>query len=227
MLSLDPTFSADSFEMVGGRNGETAEMLIIRGDDVTILSLRGSDEIEDWFKNINVMPRRSQYGTMLGGFQCEAEKLIDICLAEYDRAGAVYFTGHSKGGGEGICLMNMIRVRRSGVKIRGAYFFGCPRALGVGTADKFTQAYRGRVFRVVNNNDIVCRVPPHGTYGHVNPGSRAYISRNNKLWLGKVDPWRLRYDRFMGRVDAWKSGCTFDGLHDHYPMDKRYVSKLL
>ena len=222
---LDKTLSEIKLIEIG-----TAEVLFIRGKNTTIIAFRGSDEKGDWIKNLTVAKKKMRYGSVMKGFDDEMSKLWVKCLVEYDNSHSIYVTGHSKGGGEGVCFLNRLIAARIGGqvilnsgKLKAAYFFGCPRSLGKDTADSFTNIYNNRVFRVENNNDIVCRVPSQLRFKHVCPENRIYISRSGKIMHGNIPYATLAYDRVMGRIESWKKGIKFDGLSDHAPIGSRYI----
>jgi pimeloyl-ACP methyl ester carboxylesterase len=69
----------------------------------------------------------------------------------------IWFGGHSLGAA--LATLSADRYPYAA----GVYAFGSPR---IGDRD-FRDRYRARAFRIINNNDIVSRVPPRGRYRHV------------------------------------------------------------
>ena len=79
-------------------------------------------------------------------------------LTQLDGKGCkLWVTGHSLGA----ALATLCASRYDNVQ--GVYTFGSPR---VGN-DGFKEKLDANIYRVVNNDDIVARVPPPGTYVHV------------------------------------------------------------
>jgi len=79
-------------------------------------------------------------------------------LTQLDGKGCkLWVTGHSLGA----ALATLCAGRYNNVQ--GVYTFGSPR---VGN-DGFKEKLDANIYRVVNNDDIVARVPPPGTYVHV------------------------------------------------------------
>jgi triacylglycerol lipase len=78
----------------------------------------------------------------------------------------IWTTGHSLGA----ALATLFADRYGNVQ--GVYTFGSPR---VGNGD-FRDQINVRIYRIVNNNDIVPRVPPRGAYVHV--GKLKFIDRD-------------------------------------------------
>lgn len=100
-------------------------------------------------------------GKVHQGFK-EALKEVWFDLLPYitklDRKGCkIWVTGHSLGA----ALATLCAVRYG--KVQGVYSFGSPR---VGN-DVFKENFDVRIYRIVNNDDIVARVPPPGAYVHV------------------------------------------------------------
>jgi pimeloyl-ACP methyl ester carboxylesterase len=74
-----------------------------------------------------------------------------------DKGCKIWITGHSLG-----AALATLCANRYG-KVQGVYSFGSPR---VGN-DVFKEKLDVKIYRVVNNDDIVARVPPPGAYVHV------------------------------------------------------------
>ncbi|WP_269134483.1 lipase family protein [Spiractinospora alimapuensis] len=59
------------------------------------------------------------------------------------------------------------------------YTYGQPRTCDQALADAYDEAFAGRMFRFVNNNDVVPRVPPEPVYRHV--AVEKYIDADGNL----------------------------------------------
>ena len=197
----------------------TAEVLFCIGVDDSIIAFRGSDSVRDWFANLAISKSSRSYGDVMTGFDDEAGALYAKCIEVYDGASNVYVTGHSKGAATGTCFLNRIILNRGGRKLLSAYFFGCPRSLGTDTAKRFSENYIDRIFRVENNNDIVCRAPTILRWRHTNREGRSYINHKGKLMLG-MSNWEIFADQMKGRFSALLRLHPLDGFDDHGPMSK-------
>jgi hypothetical protein len=128
-----------------------------------------------------------------------------------------FFTGHSLG-----AALATLAAERFGF-VQGLYTFGSPL---VGDA-AFKDSFRVKsAFRIVNNNDIVARVPPKGplappargigSYVHV--GELKYIDRDGRI---HDDPPLL--DRLLdgaaGEIDALVETIRSSGFHPNIPFD--------
>ena len=78
----------------------------------------------------------------------------------------IWITGHSLGA----ALATLCAARYG--KVQGIYAFGSPRVGDEG----FKKKLDVKIYRVVNNDDIFCRVPPPGRYVHV--GELKFIDRD-------------------------------------------------
>ena len=66
-------------------------------------------------------------------------------------------------------------------------------------------------YRFVNNNDIVCKVPPYGFFTHI--GELQYINYYGNI--RKVTWWQRFKDQLRGRWRALTKFQLFDGAFDH------------
>ena len=106
--------------------------------------------------------------------------------------------------------------------VHGLYTYGSPRVGNKEFSEKFNANFKNQTFRIVNNNDIVTRVPirAHG-YRHI--GQFWYITSEGKL-ENDIGFWNLELDRIKGRIeDIGKIGG--DGLKDHF-MEDEYIPNL-
>ena len=127
----------------------------------------------------------------------ELEGVVDECVKLHDIK-QVLFTGHSLGG-----ALAVVAAARSKY-VGEVYTYGQPR---VGNR-KYSKQVKSKVYRFVNNNDVVPRVPPPLVFGH--QGIKFHIvgdkvispkSKWNEFWLSmKVrfkNMLRLRYFRSL------------------------------
>lgn len=93
----------------------------------------------------------------------------------------------------------------------GVYTFGQPRTCDRLLANAYNSAFKSRVFRFVNNNDIVAQVPPEPVYHHVK--AMMYFDADGKLHEEMSFASGLK-DRLKGlTADMFAPGT--DGIRDH------------
>ncbi|WP_165219393.1 lipase family protein [Aquisphaera insulae] len=132
--------------------------------DAVLLSFRGTENLGDWLGNLNMVQTTRPYGAVhrgfLGAFQVVEEELTRILTTFGDRP--LLITGHSLGG-----ALAMVAAAEWQGRLPTAwvYTYGQP-AVGRGDFPGFMEEhYDGRIFRFVNDDDVVPRVPPF--YQHV------------------------------------------------------------
>lgn len=119
----------------------------------------------------------------------------------------LWFTGHSLGAA--LATLACERAARElGLSVRGLYTFGSPR---VGD-ERFRRrlaalGLEGRTFRVVNNSDVVARVPPEVLYRHV--GQLKFIDEGGALHHLDHEPHVPLAERLTGRVREVFSAAPF------------------
>ena len=114
----------------------------------------------------------------------------------------LYITGHSLGGAMATVAAFWYP------EAEAVYTFGAPRACGWSKSKEFPVPH----IRVVNNNDVVPRVP-FWWIGFRHTGTLHYMNfygnvRNMSKWQRFKDGWR-------GRWKALKKRVPFDGFYDH------------
>jgi triacylglycerol lipase len=123
----------------------------------------------------------------------------------------VFLCGHSLGGS--IANVAALDLSMRGVDFRRSYTFGSPRVFGWRAAQEARNLLNGRMFRVVNRNDIVPRVPSCVRFQHV--GTLAYINRFNDIQIPVAG--YVTYDRIIGYranmlrshfIEHYKKGTT-------------------
>jgi triacylglycerol lipase len=118
----------------------------------------------------------------------------------------VFLCGHSLGGG--ISNVAAMDLDMRGVDFRRSYTFGSPRVFGWKAAQEAKTRLNGRMFRVVNRNDIVPRVPSCVRFQHV--GTLAYINRFNDIQIPVAG--YVTYDRILG----YRANILRSHFMEHY-----------
>ena len=146
---------------------DNIECVVAKTDGVIVVAFRGTElSLRDWLTDINLFSRSRPYGKVHRGFHAGFEAVRAEIEAELGQTAGIrlVLTGHSLGG----ALATIAAAEWSYLSshtVSGVYTFGQP-AVGKGDFPNFIQQTFGERFvRVVNDDDIVARVPP--TYNHV------------------------------------------------------------
>jgi triacylglycerol lipase len=152
------------------------------------------------------------------------ERALKEMKKEVGGSPAVWVTGHSLGAA--LATLATAFLLEEGRPVQGTHTFGCPRVGDSEFVTALDARSRKRNYRMVNNNDIVTRVPPR-SFGYDHAGEFWYLSENGDL---KDDPnsWYLFLDRGLGVLcDIGEVGI--DGIKDHSMNDGEdgYIPALL
>lgn len=197
-----------------------AEVLVAKDRNDLWFAFRGTEpsKLNDVMADLNVIKNAAKAGGKVhSGFQKEVNDLWMDILEELEHNDQlkvrkdVYFTGHSLG-----AAMATIASTRY-PKAEELHTFGSPRVGG----PKFVKNITVPHYRFMNNNDIVCRIPP-AWLGFRHHGEMIYFDRN-----GEKQPKPTWGDLFYGILQAWKRFKFFDGIVDHgIPNYVRAINKL-
>jgi triacylglycerol lipase len=190
------------------KNG--AEVLVARGGGELWFAFRGTqpDKLNDVMADLNVIRNSSIAGGKVHtGFQDEVNELWMDCLKEIEnnnnlkKPKKLFFTGHSLGAA-------MATIAASRCSAEELYTFGSPRVGG----RKFTKNLDCPHYRFVNNNDIVCTVPP-AILGFKHDGEKIYFNAYGQVRA--LTSWQRVKDFFRGIWSGWKQGKFLDMFTDH------------
>lgn len=201
-------------------DADGAQAYGLRMPDFTMIVFRGTEptEFSDIIADIKAWPSESDtVGNVHSGFKGELDKIypeIVGWLKQFDHKKLVV-TGHSLGA----AMATLFAARQSKLDYDVClYTFGSPRVGNDEWAEQFANI---EAYRFVNNNDIVCTVPPFGYYTHI--GELHYMSYTGKIILGTTWYQRL-HDKVRGRIRAWSKRQLFSGIYDH--LGVRYIKKI-
>ncbi|WP_049567889.1 acetylxylan esterase [Nocardiopsis sp. SBT366] len=153
---------------------EDTQAYVMAGDHMIVIAFRGTEpaQIRDWLSDINTppVPERSCEGRVHWGFQRALDAVytdLSTALREFrDAEQTVWVTGHSLGGA--LAMLAAARLHFvDGVLADGVYTFGQPRTCDATLAKAYEEVFRGRMYRFVNNNDVIAHVPPEPIFRHV------------------------------------------------------------
>jgi triacylglycerol lipase len=136
--------------------------------------------------------------------------------ADPDRKKRLFVGGHSLGAGMSQVASAKLASPENDRSPEAVYNFGCPRALDSVGARIYNDQLGSRTYRVVNNNDIVCRVPLK-IMGFSHVGQLKYLTSDGKLrdklsWVQRMkERWRGK------RISGWAKFKPTDTLTDLFP----------
>ena len=199
--NLGPNYSEDPVPVIVQNRATDAHALIQKTESAIIVAFRGSCEPEDFIQDAKFEKATviwlpwEEHAQVHRGFLEDFESLNEDILEVVSGLRAshsesmrdasplpIFVTGHSLGGA--LAILCALEFSRSKFNVAGVYTFGQPR---VGNR-AFARLYNGApapcsgmagclgdiTFRVVNENDIVPRVPLPFGYRHC--GTRVFLS---------------------------------------------------
>tara|TARA_Y100001937_G_scaffold22460_1_gene32079 strand:+ start:466 stop:1224 length:759 start_codon:yes stop_codon:yes gene_type:complete len=184
-----------------------AEVLIAKDRNDLWFAFRGTEpsKLNDVMADLNLIKNAAKAGGKVhSGFQQEVNDLWMDVLAEIEHNDQlkvrkdVYMTGHSLGA----AMATIAATRYQPVEL---HTFGSPRVGG----PRFIRHIKCPHYRFMNNNDIVCRIPP-AWLGFKHHGEMIYFDRFGNKSTGPT--WS---DFFYGIFNSWKRFKFFDGIVDH------------
>lgn len=205
---------------------EGTQAFIAYDNEKIIVAFRGTEpnKLEDWITDMKVRKTAGPYGDVHRGFYQalnyvwpEMEECIeDICNDGKRRK--VYFTGHSLGAALATLAaakLQLCRHNEFDMDVDGLYTFGSPRVGSHRFAINFNKDLKDVTFRIVNNHDVVTRVPTSFTYGHL--GNLIYFDDDGKIKFDRdLTWWGSFWDRQEERLgDIIEGNVIFDDISDH------------
>ncbi len=195
------------------------ECYVLHCDKNYIVAFRGTEpsKLNDVMADLHIIKNTAMAGGRVhGGFQKEVNDLWMDILAELEHNDQlkvrkdVYMTGHSLGAA-------MATIASTRYQPTELFTFGSPRVGG----PRFVKNIKCIHYRFMNNNDIVCRIPP-AWLGFRHHGEMIYFNRFGDKALKPT--WG---DMFYGIWNSWKRFKFFDGIVDHgMPNYVKAISKL-
>ncbi|WP_433544535.1 lipase family protein (plasmid) [Streptomyces sp. CA-294286] len=189
-------------------------------EHMIITAFRGTEpvQIKDWLSDATTPPRSGPGGTgyVHHGFAAALESIYpevkDAVATCRTNGQTVWFTGHSLGGALAMLAGARMYLEEPRLAADGVYTYGQPRTCDRLLAAAYNKGYKNRMYRFVNNNDIVPQMPPESAYTHVS--ALRYIDSRGKLHetmplLGSLT------DRAKG-LTADALAPASDGVRDHF-----------
>ena len=146
------------------------ELFIAKARGSTVIAFRGSKGKSDWLANLKLGGFETSIGIIHTGFYeafSEVQKVV-IDAAKRSSSGRLYLTGHSLGGALASIAAAHLGQAELKNRINSLYTFGQPRIGDSVFGDLVENACADDVFRFVNDDDIVTRLPPgFSHFGHL------------------------------------------------------------
>ena len=184
--------------------------------EMIIIAFRGTEptNLKDWMTDIKIRKKTGPYGKVhrgfLKGFQVVWPEIRQVIKEWQTQAQSLWLTGHSLGGA--LATLAMASLGEEAKPVHGLYTFGQPRVGGKTFARNFDLDFKSRMFRFVNNNDVVTRVPTR-KMGFRHVGQVLMFDASGRL-QADLHFWNNFLDRVLGRIaDLGKPGT--DGIRDH------------
>jgi triacylglycerol lipase len=175
------------------RDGAQAYLLGNQHDRVLVFRGTEPNEWNDIKADVNAVSVLAETaGKVHGGFKTEVDDLwprLEIALKENQRP--LWFAGHSLGGAMATICAGRCKLAEIPSNPEGLFTYGSPR---VGNK-RYINFVKLPHYRWVNNNDIVCRVPPPWM-GYRHCGREMYFNALGKL--RDYRSWRRFRDRWYG-----------------------------
>jgi len=176
-----------------------------------VIAFRGSKSLRDWLTDFEFRQVRSDSGDKIHeGFYrawLSVRDLLPTTPALQNSSTPLVVTGHSLGGA--MALLAAEGLHKLGCRVAAVYTFGGPRVGDALWAMGYDLALQARTWRVVDELDLVPRVPVLG-YRHA--GHRVQLADNGMF----VNPplWQLAAQDLMQMWRAWRAR-RLESLTDH------------
>ncbi len=220
----------DNFKYLNMLTTNTQAFMFRRGNNL-ILVFKGTQQLDDWKTNLKIRlkqftvladqtavpPTGRVHRGFLDAWQSVEKQVIYYLKKWITPDTKLWVTGHSLGGA--LAAVATISLETQGFKINGLYTFGQPRVADWKLVNYMNSRMGDRIFRYVNNNDIVPLIPPQiipwvptRVYGHM--GQFRYFNDFGALRRRSFFTQRFP-DRLFGIVRAIITSGSPDAVDDH------------
>lgn len=212
---------------------------MVKADGAIVVVFRGTEDIRDWITDASIFmsPFKGE-ARVHSGFARSLDAVwgtITETLRGWSGGGrTIWLTGHSLGGALAVLASARLRFPRdpSGmmVPVTGVYTFGQPRVGNAAFAADCNTAYGNRIFRVVNDRDIVARLPPREVLGYEHCGKCLVFDADGALhedvarWYALLDAVRVGVDALRAFQGGGKKAASITAIADHAITE--YIAKL-
>jgi len=175
---------------------------VCANEDEVFVTIRGTEftNWEDWKTNLDCAFTPGPYGNCHRGFRLDAvsiaQDVLDALTKHRIKKRKLYILGHSQGAG--VSKQLAIHLLGLNVEVHRAIGYGEPRNVDAYCAENLDNHFPGVFHRVVNNSDLVTRVPLRiMRYKHF--GQLHYFMENG-VYTTEISAWERFLDRMAGRV---------------------------
>ena len=197
---------------------DETQCFVAANDAVVIVSFRGteSNKITDWITDLNFDLVDGPLGGKVheGFFESLSNvwKMLDelVRTMQDTERKTLWVTGHSMGAA--LATLAVARWREVGYPVAGLCSFGQPRTGDCAFSRNFDFEFKPYTFRLVNNHDIVTRIPPR-VLGYRHTGSFRYFNATGELF-DHIQLWRTFLRGWHGDIKdilTWAG----HGVKDH------------
>jgi triacylglycerol lipase len=203
---------------------EDTQAFAAGSDKMIIVAFRGTEptNIKDWLTDTEALatPGPGGRGLVHDGFSRALDsiypQLKEAIQKLQDNEQTLWITGHSLGGALAMLASARMYFEDPNLLPDGVYTFGQPRTCDRMLAVPYNEAFASKVFRFVNNNDVVPQVPPEPVFHHVDQiryfDSDGVLHEKMTSTGGLVDHLK----GFTGDVLAPGTDGVRDHFIDHY-----------
>ncbi|UFR06786.1 lipase family protein [Streptomyces sp. Go40/10] len=199
---------------------EDTQAYTVASDHMIITAFRGTEpaQIRDWLSDTTTppWPGPANTGYVHYGFAQALESVfptVKAALEETRTNGqSLFFTGHSLGGALAMLAGARLYLEDPKLLADGVYTYGQPRTCDRFLAEACNKGFKQRMFRFVNNNDVVPTLPPEPAYTHVE--TLRYLDSDGRLHE-KTSLFGGLADHAKGYV-ADPLAPSSDGVRDHF-----------
>ncbi|MFC0599132.1 lipase family protein [Streptomyces palmae] len=207
---------------------EDTQAYTMASDGMIVTAFRGTEprQIKDWLSDATTEPSEGPGGVghVHYGFAEALESIwpdVKSTLAELRTGGeSLWFTGHSLGGALAMLAGARMYLEDPRLAADGVYTYGQPRTCDSLLAEAYNKGFRNRMYRFVNNNDIVPQLPPEPPYAHVD--ALRYIDSHGRVRESMTVLGGLADHAAGLTVDPFAPAS--DGVRDH--MMRNYLAAL-
>jgi len=158
-------------------------------DAACILAFRGTENaLDDWLTDADARQHALPWADAAEdvgihrGFHLALEHVWDEVVTRLvETKRAVWITGHSLGGALAVLAASRLARERPAMPVAGVYTFGQPRVGSEAWTKLLPIQLQQRIFRFVNDNDIVPLVPPSGPMDYHHVGHARYFDGSGRL----------------------------------------------
>ncbi len=212
-----------SLARIEARRGIYEPNAMVCADDASVfLVFRGTEPAswKQWITDANLRWMPCDIGRVHRGFARAVDLVWDTILEQLrlaDPTGdkALFVAGHSLGAGMSQVAASRLALAADAPTPTAIYHFGCPRAFDVQGAGRYAELLGPVTYRVVNNNDIVCDIPPP-ELGFRHVGDQKYLTADGLL-LDSPSPAVKRREGLLGGLDGLLNANLADAISDHMP----------